>query len=404
MPRPKSTGNKPLPANQQKGKKICTCCKQTKGLASGFYISKSPLYAIDGRLPVCKDCIADMCVNTDTGEIDEIELNKCLRKFDKPYYKNYLMSAYEQLERECSFLEKENIKKHGKEIIKLYFKNISMPQCIKKSYEDSEREGFIHHNANVSNGKTIKINETFADVNNKNCTDKNEINQSVNVKWSKEDKENMKYAIKAIGYDPFEDYPDENRKFLFNSLSPYLEDDDNVDDAYKLSQILQIIKNNFQIDTCDKKMSRLDPLKDAESIKILSDIKNKLVQSNDKIAKENEISVKNRSNKDAGKSTLTYLMRDLREKDFDKAEADYYDQLRSEGTRWAIDVSQKAILDHCVFDENDKKEIYETQLKLIDSLNQELDKKKEEIRLLLVKIDDLNLNIKKLEDKINGIS
>ena len=146
--------------------------------------------------------------------------------------------------------------------------------------------------------------------------------------WSDQDKQNKQYAIEVVGYDPFEEYPEEGRKFLFNQLSPYLEDDSNADDAYKLSQILQIIKNNYQIDICDKKMSQLDPLKDAESIKTLSDIKNKLVQSNDKIAKENEISVKNRSNKDAGKSTLTYLMRDLREKDFDKAEADYYDQDR----------------------------------------------------------------------------
>ena len=97
----------------------------------------------------------------------------------------------------------------------------------------------------------------------------------------------------------------------------------------------------------------------------------------------------------AGKSTLTYLMRDLREKDFDKAEADYYDQLKSKGTRWAVEISQKAMLDHCIFDENDKKEIYETQLKLIDELNQELDKKKEEIRLLLIKIDELNAIIEK---------
>lgn len=53
------------------------------------------------------------------------------------------------------------------------------------------------------------------------------------------------------------------------------------------------------------------------------------------------------------------------------------------------------MLDHCIFDENDKKEIYETQLKLIDELNQELDKKKEEIRLLLIKIDELNAIIEK---------
>lgn len=110
----KKTGT--TPANQQKGKKVCTCCHHEKRLVDGFYISKSPLFSIDGRLPVCKDCIADMCVDSDTGEINEVELNKCLRKFDKPYYKNDLMSAYEQFEREHAFIDKENIKKYGRDI------------------------------------------------------------------------------------------------------------------------------------------------------------------------------------------------------------------------------------------------------------------------------------------------
>ena len=143
-------------------------------------------------------------------------------------------------------------------------------------------------------------------------------------------------------------------------------------------------------------MSILDPLKDADSVKVLNEIKNKLVQSNDKIAKENEISVKNRSNKDAGKSTLTYLMRDLRQKDFDKAEADYYDQLRSPGTRWAVDMSITSIKQNGMFDENDKKEEYEMQLDLIDSLNQQLDEAKEKIRLLTKENDRLRLQLEKV--------
>ena len=34
MPRAKtkSSGNKPLPANQQKGEKVCTCCHEEKNL------------------------------------------------------------------------------------------------------------------------------------------------------------------------------------------------------------------------------------------------------------------------------------------------------------------------------------------------------------------------------------
>ena len=91
-------------------------------------------------------------------------------------------------------------------------------------------------------------------------------------------------------------------------------------------------------------------------------------------------------------------MRDLREKNFDKAEADYYDQLRGEGTQWAISISQKALLDHCLFDENDKKEVYENQLKLIDDLYKELDDKKEQVRQLLITVDALNSELLKIKD------
>lgn len=408
MPRTKSNGNKPLPANEQKGKKTCSCCHVEKNLTE-YYLSCSPLYSLDQRVPVCKECCKTSVLNDD-GTINYKKFKQLLRNIDKPLYYDLIWSSEESIKRENGYLNDGEIEHHGKDILQKYFTLVVMRQDKARSYSDSENEGFIHQNTNRSLDERKKIVAKYRplfeseDVNNY-VSKSNPISSDADkqVKWSEQDLQNKKYAIEVIGYDPFEDYPDENRKFLFNSLSPYLEDDDNVEDAYKLSQILQIIKNNFQIDTCDKKMSQLDPLRDADSIKTLSDIKNKLVQSNDKIAKENEISVKNRSNKDAGKSTLTYLMRDLREKDFDKAEADYYDQLKSTGTRWAVEISQKAMLDHCIFDENDKKEIYETQLKMIDELNQELDDKKEEIRLLLIKIDELNKEIYDLKDE-NGIS
>ena len=111
--------------------------------------------------------------------------------------------------------------------------------------------------------------------------------------------------------------------------------------------------------------------------------------ANDKIAKENEISVKNRSNKDIGKSTLTYLMRDLREKDFDRAEADYYDQLKSAGTRWAAEVSMSAIQKNTFFDENDMREISDIKRQMVVELQEKVDDLMEEKRQLLVEIQKL---------------
>lgn len=368
-----------------------------------FYTSSSPMYSLDERVPVCKNCCKTSCLNKD-GSINFDKFKDLLRNIDKPLYFDLLYSSEESVKKENSYLSDEEVSLHGMEILQKYFTLVVMRQDKSKSYSEAEKEGFIHQNSNRKKQEKEAILKRYShlieQVSKKNVSSpqKQLANQDKEIKWSKQDMQNRDYAIDVVGYDPFEEYPEEGRKFLFNQLSPYLEDDSNADDAYKLSQILQIIKNNYQIDICDKKISQLDPLQDAESIKTLSDIKNKLVQGNDKIAKENEISVKNRSNKEAGKSTLTYLMRDLREKDFDKAEADYYDQLRGEGTQWAVSISQKALLDHCLFDENDKKEIYETQLKLIDDLYKEVDDKKEQIRQLLIKIDQLNMEIAQLKE------
>ena len=383
------TGNEPLPANQQKGEKKCNYCKETKKMTD-FYISKNPLHAADERVPICKDCVMKASLNED-GTINDLEFNKVLRDIQRPYYKDLIESAIESFKREHSYIEEEKVKYYGKELLSIYFRCIAMRQDRAKSYEDSEKDGFIHQNNNMPKTARERIAQKYADINDNPDLEEAE----TKIRWSKVDKQNRDYVIEAIGYDPFLDYPEEDRRFLFNQMLPYLEDDDNIEDAFKLSQILQIVNNNKQIHVCDKKIAILDPLKDANDIKTLNAIKKDLVISNDKIAKENEISVKNRSNKDVGKSTLTYLMRDLRERDFDRAEADYYDQLRGEGTQWAISVSQKAILDHCLFDENDKKEVYETQLKLINDLYKELDDKKEQIRQLLMTVDKLN---QELED------
>ena len=81
------------------------------------------------------------------------------------------------------------------------------------------------------------------------------------------------------------------------------------------------------------------------------------------------------------------------EKDFDKAEADYYDQLRGIGSQWATDMSIKAIKENGIFDENDKKEIYEMQLDMIATLNKEVDKLKEKIRVLTLENDRLKAGV-----------
>lgn len=339
------------------------CGKSWENPIGHFFKSPwSELFEKNSRFaPLCKDCANEMFLSYEKKYGTNTACILMCYKLDIPYY----YSLYDSI-----------VKNNNTFSIGLYLRQINGRQY---QYQDFSQS--------VLNGELGKTKDDFE--------------LAKEVKWSKQDIQNRDYASEIIGYDPFVGYPEEDRRFLFNQLAPYLEDEDVADDAFKLSQILQIVDNNKQIRQCDVKIANLDPIRDANDIKTLNSIKKDLVQSNDKIAKENEISVKNRSNKEVGKSTLTYLMRDLRTKNFDKAEADYYDQLKSPGTQWAENISQKALLDHCLFDENDKKEVYETQLKLIEDLYKQLDDKKEQIRLLLIENDTLKSQKVEVD---NGVS
>lgn len=328
------------------------CGKSWENPVGHFYVSKwSESFVKNSRYaPICKKCVQEMF---DSYEKKYDTRTACIlicHKLDTPFY-------HELFE---SIIKNNNTFSYG-----LYARQLNNRQY---QYQDFSQT--------ILNGELSK-------------TDK-DIEKEKEVKWTPSEIENKKEVINIVGYDPFEGYPSNDRRFLFSELIKYF-DDDIADDTFKLSQIIQIVNNNNQIRQYDILIASLNPIKDSKDIKALTDLKMDCVASTDKIAKENEISVKNRSNKDIGKSTLTFLMKDLRQKDIPKAEANYYDQLKSEGTLWAIEMSNKAILQNGMFDENDKQEIFDNQRELIQTLQKQLDDEQEKNRLLLIE----NIDFKK---------
>ena len=206
-------------------------------------------------------------------------------------------------------------------------------------------------------------------------------------------------VISIINYDPWVNYPLKDRKYLFRELVKYFDDDEIAEDAYKLTVIIQIVESNNQVRKYNEQLALLDPTKDMEKIKNLNAAISSAVQNIDKLARENEISVKNRSNKDVGKNTLTFLMKKLRNLDFDKAEADYYDQLKSTGTQWALDMSYKAISENAYFNENDWIDIGNIRIELVNKLQKENDDLREDKRRLSQKIQELEARVGELEDE-----
>ena len=271
-----------------------------------------------------------------------------------------------------------------------FFSEKTYMQMKEKNSGDIRLGDYIKR-LNLSQNKNLTfVDYVMSSINSEQfLRSKQEADEMMEENWTDEERKNVDTVIEVIGYDPFAGYQSSDRRYLFGELVKYLDDEEVVDDNYKLSQIIQIVNNNNQIRQYDLLIAQLKPLTDSKDIQVLNEMKGKLVQSNDKIAKENEISVKNRSNKDIGKATLTYLMRDLREKDFDRAEAAYYDQLKSEGSRWAAEVSMNAIQKNTFFDENDMREIDGIKRQMVVDLQEKVDDLMEEKRRLLVEIQKL---------------
>lgn len=131
-------------------KKICSSCGRELPLSTGFYSSKSPLFAVDKKINICKECFISNALNNETSEIDEIKFKNLLRKTDFPFYRDNLQSATNQYAKEHGYVSDDEVKYHGDDIIKLYMKNVnSLRQLSEKSFDDSEKDGFIQKRSTV---------------------------------------------------------------------------------------------------------------------------------------------------------------------------------------------------------------------------------------------------------------
>ena len=131
-------------------KKVCSSCGRELPLSTGFYSSKSQLFAVDGKINICKECFISNALNEETGEIDELKFKNLLRRTDFPYYRDNLQSATLQYAKEHGYVSEDDVKYHGADIIKLYMKNVnSLRQLSTKSFEDSEKDGFIQKRSTV---------------------------------------------------------------------------------------------------------------------------------------------------------------------------------------------------------------------------------------------------------------
>lgn len=341
----------------------CPMCGERK-VFSAFYKSKSPLYANNhDHLVFCKECVLSTYESywSMIKDVKNSVFITCL-KFDLPFS-----------ESDYDGMIKQVMNDNSAHPMRIYIQKINSL-------------GGLNNGLTGFNPLFLLEDKTAEDEKKSNDTEHD-------IKLTDQDLQVKEDVIRLIGYDPFAGYSEFDQKFLYNELISYL-DEDTLEDAFKLSMILQLVNNNNQVRKIDLVIANMS--NDTKSlityqgdIKSLSATKKSIVDNIDKIAKENSISVKNRGDKKAGKSTLTYMMKNLRELGFENAEHDYYDHMKAIGMKRTADISNKSILEQLQFDENDYVTMLKEQKEIIQNLQDKIYEIEEENRQLHVNLDNL---------------
>lgn len=396
MPKSTNTGSStPAKANDQKGTKFCTCCKHPKKVTD-FYYSASPLYALDERVPVCKECCKTSVLNDD-GTIDFDKFKELLRNIDKPLYFDLLYSSETSVTKENSYLSDEEVSFHGMEILQKYFTLVAMRQDKTKSYSDAEKEGFIHQNSNRSKEEKTKILNKYSEYIHAHSKSINispqEKNQQEETKWSKKDKQNMKYVISTVGYDPFEDLGlnESDRKYCFNIMAGYCDTDGIVEDGNKMQGVIEMTNMYCQcknFTTAINEEMRKDEPND-QKIARLTSSKTSMLSSISTIAKDNNIASNYNKNSKQGQNSLTSKMKEMSENDFEAIRVNLFDIKTSEAFKQIDKISNENIANQLTLDNSEFSDIVKEQREIIQEQESAINILQEENRNLKNKIIDL---------------
>lgn len=381
-----------IAAKKEIKKKKCPICGNEKSIATGFYKSSSPIFSLDKCVPICISCVKKEVVN-ENGTVNENKLKTMCQRLDKPFYSDELDSAFLQQKRENGYLSDDEVAKHGEKIVGFYFKNINtLRQNKDKSFADSEKDGFIHKTVNViAQNKKEQTLQRYSDIKGNNASQLSK--QESNVKWTKEDKQNMKYIISKLGYDPFEDVGlDEfDRKYCFNLLSGYFDTPGILEDGHKKQCVIEITMSYCQCrkitDELNTELAKSDS--NEKRITSLTNAKSSLLSSIATIAKDNNISSNYNKNSNQGQDSISSMMKEMEKNGFQEIQVNLFDIKTSEAFKQIDDISNQNIANQLTLDNNEYSDIVKEQRDIIKNFESEVDRLKEENRNLKNQIIDL---------------
>lgn len=221
-------------------------------------------------------------------------------------------------------------------------------------------------------------------VDNKGLRPETEIREDREDKWKVSDKRNKSHVLSSVGYDCFEDnnYSDEERKFLFNTMADYLTDEV-LEDPHKLQQVIILVKTLLQSDEIDKSINAefKKGIPDYQVMDKLTNVKNKLIGNINAIAVDVGISAKSVSRANKGSNTLSNIMKEMQEQGFEETKVNIVEAKMSASYQEVAKANAKALIEELNLTGDEYAQMVAQQSEMIRDLQDKIEKMEEEKRL-----------------------
>lgn len=219
---------------------------------------------------------------------------------------------------------------------------------------------------------------------------------NVLIKEEISDIKNKTYCLSQIGYDPFSENTPVDRIFLFNTLAEYLTDDI-VEDPHRLQSVIPLVRSILQEAKLDKSIDAQQKQKvpNMDLIKQYVDAKEKIRRSINQIANDNGLSVKGSGRSTRGASTLTGIMREMAENNFEEIKVNLFDVKMNGTFRNISDISNKSLFDQLNYQSDDYARMVATQREIILKNEEEKQRLEEDLRLA-------KLELKKIKEQTDS--
>lgn len=347
-------------AKENKKYRCNFCGKEVTDPSGVFYKNEaSPLYKNNGGYTtICKECVANLFDKISTTyDSDKTACIMICHYLDYPFY-NYI---FDQI---C----KNNLT-FG---LGLYIRRMNNIQNKNKTFLNT-----------ITSGELLKSEEV--------------IKEEREDKWTISDIKNKNFVIKSIGYDCFDDesYGDDDRRYLFNTLSGYLVDDV-LDDPHRVQSAIRMVKTMLQSSKIDNLINEALASDDPSgNLKSYTDAKDKLDRNINQAASDNGFSLKNGNKSFQSSNTLTGIMKEMIENNFEDIKVNSFNVKMSAAFKHISDISNKSILDQLNFQDDDYARMVAIQREKIQKYDEDLAAEQEKNRLLTIeleKIKQLNQN------------